>query len=473
MSNQENLLDHLAAKNMANTHHTLSPNIWELTENRYRFFRDCAKRNPNVEIALVSGQSEKKTYMLHHLLTDEYISLSEQDHFIWLLLDGKNTVKDLSLKYIDRFNTIGHENIIHFLNLLKKNGFILGHEAHIYQIIKERINNQHISRKIFQACQFFIHSTHTTKKADQYFTGLYRMFGRILFSRPAKLICGILIACCVMLTIYYKFFQHTSLLISQEGVAMHDLLSFMYLTYASFFVHENMHGLTVKHYGRKVLQGGVILYMGSPFAYVETTDIWMKPRYARMNVSFAGPAANGVLGGGFLLAALLLPPGLHQRLCLHVGLLNSLLFMANLVPFAETDGHYIIQDYLEKPHLRPNSLRFVTWGMWGKIFRFQSWKPLDFIHLFYGLIALAGYFFMLFLAWRLWLSTGQLIFRHLIDNPHHIGFKSFLLVLMAIIAAVIIYRVQIFRAKINVNKILRKKLPKPAEKGDKTCTNLS
>jgi putative peptide zinc metalloprotease protein len=57
------------------------------------------------------------------------------------------------------------------------------------------------------------------------------------------------------------------------------------------------HALTVKHFGREVPKGGVMLYFGMPAAFVETTDIWLEPKRARLAVTWNGPYTGLIIGG--------------------------------------------------------------------------------------------------------------------------------------------------------------------------------
>lgn len=148
-----------------------------------------------------------------------------------------------------------------------------------------------------------------------------------------------------------------------------------------------------------------MLYFGLPLVYVDTTDIWMKPRRARMAVSFAGPFSNALLGGVLFSVAAFLPDIILRSILLQAGILNTTLFFLNVLPIAETDGHYIIQDYLEMPRLRTKVLNFIRLGMWQKLARHERWAKNDFIFLIYGLVFVAGAGFMIYIGIHFWLTT--------------------------------------------------------------------
>ena len=54
------------------------------------------------------------------------------------------------------------------------------------------------------------------------------------------------------------------------------------LQLAVIFMHEHAHALTTKHFGRQVTRGGFMLYLGLPAFFVDTSDIWMAPKRARL-----------------------------------------------------------------------------------------------------------------------------------------------------------------------------------------------
>ncbi len=116
----------------------------------------------------------------------------------------------------------------------------------------------------------------------------------------------------------------------------------------------------------------------------------MKGRVSRIGVSFAGPCVNGVIGAVLLILALVFPESIHENLTLHAGLINSLLFVVNLVPFTETDGHYIIQDWLMQPQLRKESLEFMRRNLWIKLIKMEKWHKKELGYLSYGSISVIG-----------------------------------------------------------------------------------
>lgn len=409
-------------------------NIWEIAAERL----NPAKYRPvgidNVEVADVTSDPLEKRYMLRNPGNNKYVTLGERELFLWNLMDGQNTLKDLILEYFARYGTIGQETLFTLLGLLKANGFLKTKPAPMMQTLSARLQGHKPLLWLISAVASFLSRDFTSKRADGYFDWLYRRVAHPLYTRIGFATVLLFVTADLALFAYYVLVRSTPLMSSHQGGAIYDVVAMMLATYVGIGIHEHAHGLSVKAYGRKVLRGGIMLYYGSPVWFVDTTDIWMRSRFPRVVVSFAGPCSNGVLGGVLFLISLALPEGTLRALLIQAAVLNTLLFVINLVPIAETDGHYIIQDYSGIPRLRPTALGFVRRGMWQKLARREHWARNDFFLLAYGLISLAGTGFSIYVGVSLWMSTVAPLLRAVLSNPLILAEVFGILVLFAIIA---------------------------------------
>src|SRR4029453_17586310 len=71
--------------------------------------------------------------------------------------------------------------------------------------------------------------------------------------------------------------------------------------------HELGHALAAKHAGRRVPAAGLLVYFGIPSVFVDTTDVWMAGRRARLLTTLSGPAAGLLLAGLAQITGLLFP----------------------------------------------------------------------------------------------------------------------------------------------------------------------
>jgi putative peptide zinc metalloprotease protein len=117
-------------------------------------------------------------------------------------------------------------------------------------------------------------------------------------------------------------------------------------------VHETAHGLAMASFGRRVGRAGLKLVLIFPYAFVDTSEMWLEPRRHRIAVSAAGPASDFVLGATFALCCLALGAGALRDICFQLAFGAYLGALMNLNPFVERDGYHVLADALDEPALR-------------------------------------------------------------------------------------------------------------------------
>jgi putative peptide zinc metalloprotease protein len=387
-------------------------NIWSIANEQNNLLKYRPKRKDSFELAEIDGKDGAKSYMLRNTVNDKYLILGEKDLFLWNLMDGNKSSKDLYIELSMEYGLVSENTIFSFIHILKDSGFLQDKSTSVYQNINDRLRKHKLLYQVKKVIDFLLHARMTTKKADIFFAWIYSGLS-VVFKKTVLVLMFGMLAINLGLTAFFVFYKHETMLLSPgTGAGSHDVIVMMVVTYLSVLVHEIAHGLTVKHYKRKVLRAGLMLLFGSPIAYVDTTDILMKGRFPRIGVSFAGPCVNGVIGGILLLLALVFPESIYENIALHAGLINSLLFVVNLIPFSETDGHYIIQDWLEQPQLRKESLKFLRLGIWKILVGKEKWQKKDFGYLFYSSISVVGIVYLVTKGVHLWIFTG----RHLLEE---------------------------------------------------------
>jgi putative peptide zinc metalloprotease protein len=105
-----------------------------------------------------------------------------------------------------------------------------------------------------------------------------------------------------------------------------------------------------KHAGREVPAAGLLVYFGIPSVFVDTTDVWMAGRRARMLVTAAGPAPRWCWPARCSWSGW---PCRRSPARLQAGLRLVLNVLFNLNPFLALDGYYLLMDWLEIPNCAP------------------------------------------------------------------------------------------------------------------------
>lgn len=215
---------------------------------------------------------------------------------------------------------------------------------------------------------------------------LYRAGGRLLFTPVAVVILAV-VALAGLVGFCWTWWNGAQSLFLSGGSYAGGAAVLLGLNMLALACHELGHGLAAKHAGRRVPAAGVLIYFGIPSVFVDTTDVWMAGRRARLRTTAAGPSAGLLLAGVASLAGLVFPElaPLMFKLAF-VWYLNALI---NLNPFLALDGYYLLMDWLEIPNLRARGLAWVLARMRPR------WRQLD------GegrLIALYGVLAVLWLA---------------------------------------------------------------------------
>src|SRR3954453_14295171 len=155
-----------------------------------------------------------------------------------------------------------------------------------------------------------------------------------------------------------------------------------------------------KHPGREVPAAGLLVYFGIPSVFVDTTDVWMAGRRARLMVTAAGPLTGLVLAGSMQLAGLAIPA--LGPLAFKLSFAWYLNGLFNLNPFLALDGYYLLMDWLEIPNLRARGISWVTSRLRG---RPPAWGGLDIegkIVALYGTLAVLWLAVAANLLYRVW-----------------------------------------------------------------------
>ncbi|HET6212640.1 MAG TPA: hypothetical protein VFE14_07180, partial [Micromonosporaceae bacterium] len=224
---------------------------------------------------------------------------------------------------------------------------------------------------------------------DSFIGFLYRAGGRLLFTRTSAVLCG-LIAFAGLGVFGVTWFLGDQPVFLTNGSYAWGALVLLGLNVVALACHEVGHALATKHAGRRVPSAGFLVYFGIPSVFVDTTDVWMAGRRARILTTAAGPGAGLVLAGAAQLVGLAFPELAPWTFKLSFAWYINALF--NLNPFLALDGYYLLMDWLEVPNLRARGLAWVVARLRR---RPPRWAQLDREG---RLVALYGVLAMLWLA---------------------------------------------------------------------------
>jgi putative peptide zinc metalloprotease protein len=234
---------------------------------------------------------------------------------------------------------------------------------------------------------------------DGFVSALYRAGGRVLFTRTAAVLMSI-VALAGLGIFAATWWRGSQSVFLTGGSYVAGAALLLVLNVVALACHELGHALATKHAGREVPAAGLLVYFGIPSVFVDTTDVWMAGRRARMIATAAGPAAGLVLAGGMQLVGLAVPAlGPIVFKLAFAWYLNALF---NLNPFLALDGYYLLMDWLEIPNLRARGLSWVSAQLRRRPPRWSALDREGRLVAMYGMIAVLWVVIALNIGYRVW-----------------------------------------------------------------------
>lgn len=380
--------------------------IWRHLQERLNPANYRPLRDPSVESFAVTDPHRPSYVVLKHPHALTYLRLSDEEEFIWNLMDGSRNVKDLIIAHFTKFGTLAFGRIGSLVSYLRLRSFLLDKPMDVLGDVLRRVSARRPLLLWQRAVSYLLGRVFVIRGIDPVVDRLYRGGGWILYTRPMLVLYAL-----VAVTGGALFFGQVASgqfnILGADGSRAKGLGLLFILNYVAIFVHETAHALTCRHYGAKVNGGGFLLFFGLPAFFIDTTDIWTKSRRARLATSWAGPYSGLILAGAIslLIAAF---PTLPAAATLHrLAFIWILVLLFNLIPFVELDGYYMLVDSLDVPRLRPRALSFVMRGLWRKLWRRERFTSLERLFTWFGtgsVVVTAGLVAMGVMFWQQRLS---------------------------------------------------------------------
>lgn len=283
-----------------------------------------------------------------------YFWLSEEAMFLWERLDGRRTVRDLTMDLLSEHHVLAPDMVMDILHRLAANEFI-----ELAGVDQQELD-AHVAhgRRIHQRLAPTFDWSMTIDRCDRFFSALYDAGLHHVYTRT-----GAIVTALVALVGFGCFLATApsvagSLLhggmFARAGAALLPLIAL------AVVLHELGHGLAAKAAGAQVDRVGVGWYWFRPVVSVDTSDAWLAPRARRMLVDAGGVLVNLVIAGIAGVVAYLTPRAGSTAVLLWIfALWSYVAVLRNLNPLLEYDGYYLLIDWLEKPNLRARSLAWI------------------------------------------------------------------------------------------------------------------
>ncbi len=346
------------------THRTESAPLWTILRNR----TDPTLYRPHAipDVAADPVCEGDQTLYIVRSPCGNYLRLTEAQHEVWRAMDGTRTISELGLAAFRQHGLI--LPIGELVASLKAEGLLFDQPIGVYRMINEALARGTTGAWGRRLRRVLTGATLALPGIDGLYDTLYRWGGRLFFTRIFAFLAGVI----ALIGIIAFGLAMSSGSETYEIIRLNDsvtlgLTALWAVTLLSFVVHESAHALAVKHFGRTLSRGGVMLYYGLPAAFVDTSDIWRSPRRARIIVSAVGPAADLLVGSLAAIAAYLLPDTAVGSIAYKLAFTSFVSSVFNLNPLLELDGYYILVDLLRMPDLRRSALTYVRGPLWEKL----------------------------------------------------------------------------------------------------------
>ncbi len=343
-----------------------------------------ANYRPRPAEGVVVGRPAADRYVLKNPQAGTYMRLSPEEYALWEQMDGRRTVQELAVDYF-----LQHQRLMPVAELVRRlrSGHMLTDPpAEVQGQLREAVRRQREPWGRRVLALLWGHPLYL-KGIDRFFRWGYRWGGRLLFTRPAiwlqRLIALAGLAAFVVLLLAgrqgYEVFQ-------SGRSYFWGLVLLLLLNLVTLSLHESAHALSTIHQGCSIRRGGLMLYVGLPALFVDTTDTWMVEKERRIQVAIAGPWSDLVVAG--LASLLALPLWAGGPIVLKIATLAYVSALFNLNPLLELDGYYALCDHLDRPTLRRDALNFLWRDLWGRLRRRQPLSPQERLYTTYGLLSL-------------------------------------------------------------------------------------
>jgi putative peptide zinc metalloprotease protein len=294
--------------------------------------------------------ADAPAYILKDAAGLRYMLLSPEGLFLWQLIDGERTIRELCQSYVAHYRRPAPREAMQAIARFCEAGLI-----HFENEQPARREDECWTGWLDQAlrsCRWYCF----LPNIDRPVTVLHRWV-RVLYAPPVQ---AVLLFIAIAGSI--AFLRH----LAAAPWPKADLIVGAVSLILQVVIHEAAHAVTCKHFGRQVRRAGIGWYYFAPVAFVDTSDIWPAPRLQRVLVSAAGPYSNLVLSGLAALCALVLAPGAFADALLSFSAVGYVLALVNANPLLELDGYYIVMDILELPNLRARALACLGGVLHGK-----------------------------------------------------------------------------------------------------------
>jgi putative peptide zinc metalloprotease protein len=282
---------------------------------------------------------------------NEYFRLSEHGLFLWQRLDGRHTVRDLTMDLFREKKVLAPDIVMEILRYLAASEFVEIEHVETPAVIER--HRERLARSMRGALE----RSFTFAGCDRAFTAVYDGGLRLFYTKAGAALVAAIVTAGFAAFLATSARASGSLLhgptFARAGIALVPLAG------VAIVLHELGHGMAAKAAGAWVDRVGIGWFWLRPVVFVDTSDAWLSTRAQRMLVDAGGILVNLVLAGIAGVIAFVATERTTQTIAFVFALWSYIGVLRNLNPLLEYDGYYLLMDWLDRPNLRGNSLAWL------------------------------------------------------------------------------------------------------------------
>ena len=332
-----------------------------------------------------------------------YVRLEPEDVALFELMDGTRAIQNILVESLERTGVFALARLARLTAALSANGFFGEERPRVYErLALRRALRDPLTRLSLRLRRLITWDVARWSNADAFVRRIYRWGGWLAFTRVGAALITLLGAAGIYAWVSeIRAGRHS--LVKVDDSYLLGIVALLVLQVLSVTIHEAGHALAIVHYGRRVRRLGLAIYYLFPCVYVDSTDMTMSTRRARIVVSLAGPIGGLSIGAlcAFVAAA---DGGFVGGLAFKAASLLIFQFALNLMPILELDGYYVLTDLLDAPMLRGRAMAFARGSVMRKLRRRERWSAGEAGLAVYGVLAIVTSLLMVAFSLGLWES---------------------------------------------------------------------
>lgn len=347
-------------------------------------FRDRPRQAKGIMLFEQRTADGQAMFVLKNPDRHSYHRLSEDGRALWELLDGHHSVRDLIVEELRRTKRLAPSTVVRLLEGLAAAG-MLETQAFTHATTAALAPTMRWRQWLAMGTHL-LHWQVSVTGCDAWIDRSWRAGVRYLFA-PAALTAMAVAALGGLVAFIFELHAGRVALVP-PAIGDWPLVFLIVANIAAIALHEASHAFATKYYGREVDRIGIGWYWLGPIAFVDTSDMWLGTRRARIAVNLAGILANLVFAGLAALIALAMGGGLWAVVLWQFVAISYALVLLNLNPLLEYDGYYVLSDWLDRPNLRRQSLAWLASKLPGALRQPRELQR-HWLELGYGLASVA------------------------------------------------------------------------------------